>query len=380
MTDTLSNFQFLCNCLSLDETSEAVSALREEVCADDSRWDQIIALADREMIAPALWNALKKKELLETIPKPSNESLKRRHLMNLLLNQKIKQEAIEVVTHCNQIGVVPIILKGGVHLFEAAPDTFSGRVMRDLDFMVPEDRIESVISILLRMGFNVTEGEDIDWNYCYPSMERPSNVAPIEIHRFVGQQHNILPSEQAWSNAVPLLTTEVDLKALSPTHRVFHNIFHSQIQDRGHELGLLWLRQLYDLAEICRHQAESIDWAALDRLMTQAGLKSVLHCRLYLANRLLSVPLPPEIEPNLQATAHYLRCILLVRWTWAMWTTRLWAAITAPFKKYHIDLIYGCGTNPIVLNIYRLRHSWYIFQKYKGNILRRIWERRHYDV
>ena len=55
---------------------------------------------------------------------------------------------------------------------------------------------------------------------------------------------------------------------------------------------------------------------------------------------------------------------------------RDWAAATQPFKRHAMDLIYGCGTNPIKVNAYRVRHAWYLLRKYRGQIRSKIMENR----
>ena len=53
-----------------------------------------------------------------------------------------------------------------------------------------------------------------------------------------------------------------------------------------------------------------------------------------------------------------------------------WAAATQPFKRHAMDLIYGCGTNPIKVNAYRVRHAWYLLRRYRGRIRSKIVEKR----
>jgi hypothetical protein len=370
----------LCQCLSINESPGAIEALRSGLRSAQEDWDRIIEIADEERLAPALWGALKRKGLQQALPAKASGTLKRRYSMNAIWNQKIRDEIAEVIGCLNRAGMVPILLKGGVYLFDPGFDDPGARIMRDVDMLAREDEVEPSAQALFDIGYKVKAGEDLDWSYCYPTLDRVGCVTPVEIHKYVGQQNAVLPLREAWRDAVEIGDGELQVMALSPTHKVFVNVFHAQVQDRGYELGLCWLRQLQDFAEICRRHGESIDWDALRHLMRRHGLEAVLSAQVYLAHRLLGLPIPAEIPAGFRTRLHYQRCLFLLRWPWAMWATRMWAGLTAPFKRYHIALTYGCSLNPIDINLHRLKHVGHILQKYRGSLFTRAWQRRRYDV
>ena len=376
----IQNYLFLCRCLSIDDSPESNEVLQAELQTANREWGRLIEIANQERVAPALWSALKRKDLLEALPRNISGMLKRRYSMNAILNDRIKREITEVLRCFNQIDIVPILLKGGAYLFDPAFGDPGARIMRDVDMLVQEDELDQSVQALFDTGYRIEQGQDTEWSYCYPALVREGYITPIEIHRCVGQQNTILPPREAWRDAMETGNGDVRVMTLSPTHQVFLNIFHSQVQDRGFELGLLWMRQLQDLAEIYRRHGGNIDWGALCQMMRRHGLQNILNSRMYVAHRLFGFPLPPEMFANTRAKLHYYRCMLLLRWPWAMWVTRMWAGLTAPFERYNIALIYGCSLNPLAINLHRIRHVWHIFQKYRGTILARAWERRRYDV
>jgi hypothetical protein len=371
----------LCDCLSGDDSPVAVERLRRSLAGLDAPgWDRLTAAAEGEMLAPALWPALRRKGLAEDLPVAAAGRLQRRNMLNTIVNERIRDEARRVAALSEGLGVRPVILKGGVHLFEVEGDMLGARVMRDLDFLLPAEAAADLAGALSEAGYRPREEPSDDWTYTHPGLQRPGGPVAVELHHRVGQQRSLLPVEAALAAARPL-AAEPRLRALSPTHRVWHNVFHSQVQDQGHALGLLWLRQLVDLAEIFRRHGSDVDWPELERVMAAAGLSGVLRARLHQAERLLGVPWPLDGGAGAAARLRHSRARLLLRAPRAMALTRAWGALTAPFKKHHIDLIYGCGTsNPLKVTAARLRHAGLIARRYRGALLQRFLLKRRYDV
>jgi len=371
----LSNHRFLWRCLSPAQTPATVAALRGDMAAGGIAWDEVLRIADREMLSALLCSALAAKGLLDAVPEGIRGPLQRRLTINGVRNERIKQQASEIVAALNRTGIEPIILKGGLHLFESTPADLGTRMMRDLDFVVPKDELDQAVECLSAIGYRPdVEGEK--WTYHYRPLARVGEFAPIDVHRYVGEQKDILPHGEAWREAVPVPAGDLRLRALCPTHRVFHNIFHSQVQDRGHELGIIYLRQLHALAAMCTDHASAIEWDALRRRMDGQGLGPQVRARMYQAARLFGVPLPRALSPTLGARFHHRRCLVQLRRRWLMRLVLVWAGPTRPFKRRSMDLIYGCGTNPIKVNAYRVRHAWYLLRKYRGQIRSKIMEKR----
>jgi hypothetical protein len=52
----------------------------------------------------------------------------------------LRQQACEAVNSLNNAGIQPIVLKGGLHFFGSRFDR-AGRIMADLDFLVPRSKL-----------------------------------------------------------------------------------------------------------------------------------------------------------------------------------------------------------------------------------------------
>lgn len=375
MTHTQSNYLFLCACVNPAPTPTEVAALRKKMDSDSVDWDDVVRIADREWLGPVLYRSLVTKDLLDGVPKDISRSLKRRFVLNTVLNERTKTDIAEAVAVLNRAGIEPLLLKGGLHLFEAATVDLGTRMMADIDVLVPEDRLMDAVEALRAVGYREDE-EDEAWTYHYRPMSRPGSTRPIELHRYVGEQTELLPVEEVWNEAVPVPAEGLQMRALCPSHRVFHNIFHSQIQDRGHELGMIYLRQLRDLADVCARHATAIDWAAVRARADKYDLVPQLRARLYQAAQLFGLSIPGELSPTLGARFHHRRCLVQLRSDRLMAAVLTWAGATHPFKRHAINLIYGSTTGPLELNAYRLRHAWYLIRRHRGRILSKIGEKR----
>ncbi len=372
----IETFLYLCACLAEAPVSTAPPNLRQDGDAGAHDWDLLLELALRHSVSPSLWRRLRERKLVDAVPSGARNQLKMRHHVNAIKNARFLDEAREIAAGLNGVGVVPIVLKGGVPLFEeAARESECSQMMHDLDFLVRQEDLDRSVRALSDMGYRPIEGME-RWTYHYPPLARPGALAPIDLHVFVGQQRDVVSPEAAWRKAVALPADGVDLMALSPTHRVIHNVFHSQVQDRGHSLALVYLKQLLRLDQLCRRHGQAIDWIEVRQTMDSHGLGKYLAYRLYLARRLLAMPLPEEVTPSRGAAVYYHRCLFSIRSRRFQSALLLWAGATAPFKAHNIDLIYNCGRNPLVMAAYRLRHGADLFARHWRNIGEKVLEKR----
>lgn len=371
MSNGTENFLVLCRCLSADASPPAFAGLRAEISSGRIDWEGVVALANRHFVTPALWVSFREKGLSDCIPGDLADFLRNVHRLNVARNEKIREQAREIVVGLNTADIEPIILKGGVHLFENTFGDLGALMMLDLDFLVPGEKIDSSVAALSALGYEV-QGEGEEWTYHYLPLSRPGGAATVDLHRDVGEQRDVLKADFAFREAVRLKANGLRLSALAPTHRVVHNIFHAQIQNRRHEIGIIPLKDLHYLVAICTRHSDAIVWADVRQTFEGHGLRKALDSCLYLANRLLGLPQPPEVPQTFRARLHYRRCLAQIRWKGLTSLAGRWATATHPFKRYNIDYIYRCGTNPFRLNLYRIRHAWKFLKKYKWKIFEKL--------
>ena len=364
-------FTVLTGALRLDTGAADDEVLAAQLAAPDLDWTRLLRMADQEHITGALTVSLRRRGLVDDLPRPARDALHRRYFMGTEINTRIKRQAEEAVGFLNSAGCTPMFLKGGLYLLEAPPEALGGRVLSDLDIVVPGDALETCVDVLRQAGY-LPEGEHDSWTYHYRPLHHRDKIVPIELHVRPGEQRSFISVEDAWAQAVPIEAAGLKLVALAPAHRVMHNIFHSEIQDAGFALGAVCLRQLCDLAGICVRFTESIDWRSIESRMEQHAMGRLFRARMHLAVALLGAPVPDIAIDGPRSRRHLRHCLIKQRTPRLAYLMRWIAGVTGPFKRYHLDLIYGCGTSGFALQAHRLKHVWKLLIRYRSGIWNRL--------
>lgn len=371
MNSTTKTFQLLAQALRVDDGGDADDALGAAVASGSVDWDCLVKLADQERMTAALVAALRRRGLVSKLPKTVQGAFRRRMFMATEVNARIKRQAEQAVGILNEAGITPMLLKGSLHLFEAEPDELCERRMADLDVIVPVDRLEDSIQALRDAGY-IPDKEDEGWTYQYRPMYHPDHIIGLELHIRPGEQRNFLDVEEAWEKAVPVDAPGLKIVALEPGHRIAHNVFHSEVQDRGYTLGLVCLRQLYDLAKICTRFEGKIDWQEILDRMERNNMGPLFRARMHLAVKLLGAT-PPTIAVSDARSSRYLkRCLAQLRWEHLMNGARWFAGMFGPVNRYHLDLLYSCGTTGLNMHMHRAKHIWKIFWRHRDHLGDRI--------
>jgi hypothetical protein len=355
----------------VDAQDTDTAALAADLASEHVDWRQVLRLADKEHMTAALAAALHRRNLYKALPQPVQAALDRRYLMGGELNRLIKRQAEDVITALNDAGITPIVLKGGLHLFEASPEDLGSRVLRDLDFLVPEEGSQAAIDALRGCGY-LPEGEQEDWTYHYRPMYHPNEIVGIELHVRPGEQRRFLGIEEAWAEAVPVTAPGLNFMALCPDHRIAHNVFHSEVQDFGHLLGSICLRQLYDLTKISSRFETDINWDAIDGRMKRHGLGAVFRARMHMAVALIGAPEPPIGVDTFGSRFHLRRSLAGLRWPRLASQAQWVAGVLGRLGPHHIDLLYDCGTSGALLQWYRVKHVWLNLQRGGNDIWPRL--------
>ena len=323
MSPRLLAFDFIAGCLSVRDDPDTDRILRSSMAAGSLDWDLIIAMADRQNIAPALWAALSKRALAALLPAKARGTLFKQHLLNTFKNKAFKDQAVALVRQFNAVGIEPVLLKGAVSLFLATFDDPGARVMADLDILVPAQSAQACWEALCAAGyqpiddkFNVTV--DYARHHHLRPLYRPNYYGTVEIHREALPESaaRILPTALVWAEAEPVVNPfGVAMKAPSPSHRVLHNLLHSGLINGTYARGAPALRSLHELAAMQAVHGNAIDWKGLAQMLGRSGQGKVLSGSLYLAQRLLGNPLPEGIPGAARAVLHHARIRSQLRWS-----------------------------------------------------------------
>lgn len=363
---------FLANCLDFAPSD---AELRSRLAAPELPWPELLAFANKELLAPTLWVRLQEKGLTGELPPEVAATLRRSHAINSARNLRIRNELLEAIRGLNAAGIEPVVLKGAVDLVTPRYGDSGARILRDIDLFVPEEELATSVAALEGIGYLEAPLEETKFVTYYADLTREGNLVGIDLQFYVSSQRDLLTPAEAAAESERRHIEGVDLRLLSPDHQIVHNLLHSEVQDRGGDVGFVWLRQLLDLVALWRLYGDGVDWMGIERRFASGRLPHLVSKRLILAQRLLKVPLPEGVAPSLVARIHYWRCLLQLRWTWIERGSALIATVGSAFDRRLMDVMYGSGPHGWRTGVNRVLHGVRLWGRHRGG-LRRIIARR----
>ena len=363
---------FLACCLDFAPSD---AELRSRLATPDLPWPELLAFANSELLAPTLWVRLHEKGLTNELPPGVAATLRRSHAINFARNLRIRSELLEAIEGLNAAGIEPVVLKGAVDLMVPRYADSGARILRDIDLFVPEEQVTLAVAVLEGIGYREAPIEETKFVTYYADLTREGNLVGIDLQFFISSQRDLLTPEEAIAGSERHQIDGCHFRILSPDHQIAHNLLHSEVQDRGGDVGLIWLRQLLDLVALWRLYGDSVDWAGTQARFAAGRLPHLVSKRLLMAQRLLQVPLPEGIVPSFVASVHYRRCLLQLRWSWLVRVTALNATLASAFDRRLMDVMYGSGPHGWRTGVSRMVHGARLWGRHGGS-LRSIIARR----
>lgn len=194
------------------------------------------------------------------------------------------------------IGIEPILLKGSAFACAGLPAGL-GRLIGDLDILVPRDRLDTVEAALIRAGFEWVKDNDYDQGY----YRRWMHELPPLIHRdresMIDVHHTILPlTARRTPDATALIEASVEigpgLRILNAPDMIVHAVTH--LLADGDLAG--GLRNLWDIDRLLRLFGSIPGfWDELGERATLHQMREPLGLALRLANRIFATPVTPRL-------------------------------------------------------------------------------------
>jgi hypothetical protein len=260
-------------------------------------WPLFIECASSHLVTPVLAAAL---DGVEGLPPELPPYLDGVLALNRARNEKLSRALRSVVGELNRIGVRPVLLKGAVALWtDLYPDP-AMRMLRDIDLLVPEDRLIEAARVAEALGYHPnTYGSgpmDIvpSEMHHYPKQVDRSGVA-VEIHRRVTGPDwaGILPSGEFFERARPDRAHGLDVLLPDWTDHALHTIVHSELADGAYQVARANLRSLLELAILQRRQELGVSWAGIAQSLHRAGVDDLGVTLASLTDALFGLPPPP---------------------------------------------------------------------------------------
>lgn len=251
MNQRTTALKFISSCLSNNDRPQAIADLRMAIRSGMLPWEVTVGLANDHLLTPALWVMLNRKGLTEELPDELRDYLRELHKLSKERNTHLQAQLLEAIQQLNSIEIVPVLLKGAMHLVSNIYADTGMRIMSDIDLLVAREDVDNCLTALHKLGYQSEPDSEHDYpenhHHCAP-LFRPGDYASLEIHRELTEgAAETLPAQLALAQAEPLLFRGLSMKVLSPAHRALHNILHSQITDHNYSTGRIPLRSLHEV-------------------------------------------------------------------------------------------------------------------------------------
>jgi hypothetical protein len=337
-------------------------------------WVPVLAIANEHLLTPALWGALRDSGQVALVPADVRDYLATLHRLNGDRNRALRRQAIELIGALNAQGIVPILLKGGLALFDGPYRDPDVRMMRDLDILVPASSRGDAIDVLERLGYRLTQPYSAG-HHAYGDFARPNDPGSVDLHTELVDPSHVLPASEVWDRAE---LQEIWREAgrvyyLSPcaTDRILHNLLHAQIHYLGNFYrGELQVQQVYELVALARHFGTAIDWSFVQERLRAHRLTVALESYLLAAHRLLGLAWPLSRPPGPGARLNYLRCDVQFGMRSLQWIGIPWGNLRGALAWHRMHALHGDAGGPLR---WRCRHLLqYLRKKGIGATLERL--------
>ena len=236
--------------------------------------------------------------------------------------RELRFEVAQIARALQPTGLPVVLLKGGAYAL-AGLQASLGRMVSDVDILVPRERLADVETALMMAGWVHAHHDAYDqhyyrtWMHELPPMRHLRRGTVLDVHHaLVPVTATARPSTQHLLQAVRALPGQPGVCVLAPHDMVLHSaahLFHESDFAHG-------FRGVVDLDALLREFAAVPGfWPGLLARASELGLQWPLHHALRYAHTIMSTPVQPDAVAALadsvgqQAWMHRLRDALYVR-------------------------------------------------------------------
>ncbi|MEA2072433.1 MAG: nucleotidyltransferase family protein [Campylobacterota bacterium] len=249
---------------------------KELLSYETEEWEQIVSIANDDLLAPLLYKSLQRKQLYELIKDEQLKGfLKEIYKLNETRNIAILEQLHEISSILKTIGVKPTLLKGATALSEKHFENIGERAMTDIDFYVPDEKIWETIDILKEHGYKEIDPDYQmrgDWHH-YKRMYRDDVAASIEIHRLLLKEESLKYFPTLSRDELFTQSSEIEnAYVLKPTYELYYSFLHTEVSHMYHLHTYLALRHLQHFGVMVEKYRQEIDFDYLTKLTTKTNI------------------------------------------------------------------------------------------------------------
>lgn len=259
---------------------------------DESRWLEVVDIANRAWLVPALYVALERVDCLSRIPDDVRDYLGLIHDRNRERNRRLRAQLVETLRALNGAGIHPVPLKGAITLFTGEEMEVRSRMMSDLDVHIEPAEMPAAKAALAAIDYRETESGH--------NLARPDDAAVLSLHGVPNARSRRYLSGKPESWAISVERDDVTALVPTPTARALHLVVHDMIKEGDYWRLRINLRHLHDLSFL----SDAVDWNGVASALRDPAGRGSLALQLLALRDLFGVDVPPAFSAS---RAHRLR-------------------------------------------------------------------------
>ena len=287
-----------------------------------AQWDLVVRQARRANVLARIASLVQARCAWHAVaPAP------RQHLASALAlatrqQRELRFEVAQIARALQPTGLPVVLLKGGAYAL-AGLQASMGRMVSDVDILVPRERLADVETALMMAGWVHADHDAYNqhyyrtWMHELPPMRHLHRGTVLDVHHaLVPATARARPSTQRLLQAAKALPGQAGVCVLAPVDMVLHSaahLFHESDFTHG-------FRGVVDIDALLREFASVPGfWSDLLERAAALSLQWPLHHALRYAQAIMQTPVPPgavaALAPSMgqQALQHRLRDALYLR-------------------------------------------------------------------
>lgn len=268
-------------------------------------WDLVIRQARQADVLARIGTVAQACGVWESLP-----TAPRRHLASAMAlatrqHTELRYEVVEIARALAAVGLPVVLLKGAAYTM-AGLDASRGRMVSDVDILVPRQRLADVESALMMGGWVSMNRDAYDqryyrtWMHELPPLKHMKRGTVLDVHHAIMPlTARLKPDSGLLLGSARAVGGDARIQVLCPADMVLHSAAHL-FHEGDLELGL---RGLVDLDALLREfSVNPTFWSELLERARALQLEWPLHQALRYAGRLLATPIPADVTEALRAS------------------------------------------------------------------------------
>lgn len=273
----------------------------------DADWPAVLAAANRALVTGLLADRIG-----EAAPEEVRTFLAEVRARAAARNARLGAQLAEALAALGGAGIRPILLKGAAILHTVGAG-YGGRIVADLDLMVPAGAMAEAAARLHAIGYrdHAPPGGPLAARVLW----RSADVGMIDLHARTKVRHPGFDHAGLAPRCTALAIGGAEALLPSPTDQALILILHDQLQERDYWRGLIDLRHLLDLAALAEAPG-GIDWEALAGRFPAGYRARALAVQLATLAALLGVAVPARFAAGRWQRIQLARRLVQLRRPW----------------------------------------------------------------